>query len=67
VPRTTLPKKYISIADGAALYGISERTIRRRIADGSLRSWRVGPKLIRIDLADLERITRRVPAASDGA
>jgi excisionase family DNA binding protein len=56
----------LTVAEAAEHYNCSERTIRRRIADGTLRAWRVGPKLIRLDPADLERMARRIPAAGNG-
>lgn len=54
----------VSIAEAAAIEGVSRDTIRRRIADGSLPAHRVGPRLIRIYTADLERLRRPIPAAS---
>jgi excisionase family DNA binding protein len=45
----------ISIKEVTARYHISRDTIRRRIADGSITAYRQGPKLIRIDRAEMER------------
>jgi excisionase family DNA binding protein len=53
----------MSISEGADYHGVSTRTIRRWIATGRLPAYRVGDKLLRIDPADLDRISRRVPAA----
>lgn len=39
----------------------SERTIRRRIADGSLPAYRVGPRAIRIKRDDLDQLLQPVP------
>lgn len=54
----------LSINQAAERVGVSRDTIRRRIADGTLPAHRMGPKLIRIHPADLERLYRPVPAAS---
>ena len=54
----------ISVSEAADTYSCSTRTIRRRIADGTLRAYRVGPKLIRIDPGDLDRMARQIPAAA---
>ncbi|WP_280828961.1 helix-turn-helix domain-containing protein [Mycobacterium sp. OTB74] len=40
----------------------STRTIRRYIATGRLAAMRVGPRLIRVDLASLEKMTTPVGA-----
>lgn len=43
----------VSLAEAADLAGVSIRTLRRRIADGVLPAYRTGPRLIRLDPADL--------------
>ena len=48
-------------------YAISERTIRRRIADGTLRAVRVGPKSIRVLAEDVEKLARPIPTAGPAA
>jgi excisionase family DNA binding protein len=40
----------IGIAQAMELTGLSDKTIRRRIADGTLRAHRVGPRNIRIEV-----------------
>lgn len=42
------------IEDAANILGVSSKTIRRRIADGSIRALRFGPRLIRVDMRSLE-------------
>jgi excisionase family DNA binding protein len=49
-----------SIAGAAELLGVSEQTIRRRIADGTLPAERIGPRLIRIRIADLDALGRPI-------
>lgn len=53
----------ISIREAADLLGVSVDTIRRRIADGSLPAERVGPRLLRVDPADVKALAQPVPAA----
>lgn len=43
-----------SIADAAEFAGVNPKTIRRRIADGTLNGYRLGPRLIRVDLDELD-------------
>lgn len=53
--------------DAAARHlGVSTRTVRRRVADGSLRAFRVGPTLLRVDAADVDALLVLVPAAGTG-
>jgi excisionase family DNA binding protein len=58
--------KYLTLRMGAEQYGLSERTLRRRIAEGKLPAIRVGPRSIRITAADLERLGTPIPAANAG-
>ena len=51
----TLPKNY-SIEQVAAECGVCERTVRRWLSSGVIRGVRVGPKLIRIPRAEVERL-----------
>lgn len=43
--------------NGAAEYaGVHPRTLRRRIADGSLTGYRMGPRIIRVDLNEVDAL-----------
>jgi excisionase family DNA binding protein len=66
MPRTA-PQQLVSIAKAAAYCDVTTRTIYNWIADGRLPAHRAGPKLLRIDAADLQRLIRPVPAAGNGA
>ena len=54
---------YLSIADAAARCGVHPKTLRRRIADGSLTAYRLGPQLIRLDPAEVDGLLRPIPTA----
>ncbi len=60
-------RNLLSIAQAAEHIGVNPRTIRRRIADGCLTGYRMGPRLIRVDLNELDAILRPIPTAGDGA
>jgi excisionase family DNA binding protein len=47
----------------AQFWGVNEKTIRRRIADGTLLAYRVGPRAIRVDRDSLLKLARPVVAA----
>jgi excisionase family DNA binding protein len=44
----SLPAR-LSIKQAAEHYGVCDKTIRRKIADGELRAYRVGKRAIRVD------------------
>lgn len=54
-----LPAK-VTIQRAAEYLHTSDKTIRRRIADGSLKASRVGPRLIRIDRESLLKLARPI-------
>jgi len=56
-----------TIAEAAEQARCNPRTIRRRIADGSLTGYRMGPRLIRVDLGELDALLRPIPTAGDAA
>jgi excisionase family DNA binding protein len=51
----------ISISEAAERAGVATKTIRRRIADGTLTAYRLGPRLIRLDLAELDAAFVQIP------
>jgi len=57
--------RYASLATGAEYAHCSIKTLRRRISDGSLTGYRMGPRLIRVDLNELDRLLRPIPTAGD--
>lgn len=55
---------WVTIATAAERLGLSSKSVRRRIADGTLPAYRIGPRLIRLDSVDVDRLLpRRIPAA----
>ena len=58
--RTNRPV-WLSRQDAADELGLSVKTIGRRIADGTLPAYRVGPHQVRIKGSDLDKIGRRIP------
>jgi excisionase family DNA binding protein len=58
----TLPV-YLSLEEAAKVMSLSVKTIRRRIADGTIPAYECGRRPIRIRLDDLEAALRRIPSA----
>jgi pyruvate/2-oxoglutarate dehydrogenase complex dihydrolipoamide acyltransferase (E2) component len=66
--RRKMPRRPARLTAAADYSHLSVRTLRRRIADGTLTAWRSGPKVILVDLDQVDReLIRPVPAAGDAA
>jgi len=64
-----MPQRYLSPAQVAEMLGVSRSTVLRLLRSGTLTSIRVGPRTIRVSLAELERFmeARTVPSAGVAA
>ena len=59
----SIGRRFESLADAAERTGVSTRTLRRLIAAGALTAYRLGPRILRVDSADVDRLLVRVRAA----
>ena len=55
---------YVSLRQAAECLSVSEKTVRRLIADGVIAGYRVGPKSLRVKVDDLENVGKRIPSAN---
>jgi excisionase family DNA binding protein len=62
----TRPQRLTSVENAAHYADVGTRTIRRWIANGRLRAYRVGPRLVKIDLDDVDKLAVPIPAANGG-
>ncbi|MGH3538726.1 MAG: helix-turn-helix domain-containing protein [Pseudonocardiaceae bacterium] len=62
-PRTVSARRFGSIADAATYANISTRTVRRYIANGQLVGYRIGPRLVKVDLDEVDSLLRAIPTA----
>jgi hypothetical protein len=62
--KTRRPPRLAPLTAASAYAGLSIKTLRRYIISGRITGYRVGPKLIQVDLDELDAITRPVPAAA---
>lgn len=54
--------EYLSINEAAELLGVTDRSIRNWIADGTIPAYRVGSKIVRIRARDIEdKVLKRIP------
>lgn len=57
-------KRLTSLAIAAEYANVHQRTIRRYIAAGRLRAYRVGPRLLKVDLDDVDLLLKPVGGAA---
>jgi len=58
-----LVPEWLSLQRAALMYCVSVDTLRRRVSAGVLPASRLGRRLIRVRVADLDRIFRPIPSA----
>ncbi len=56
-------RAFVTIDEFATLLGCSTKTIRRRIADGSIRTAPLGGRSIRIPVTELDRLSGITPTS----
>lgn len=64
---TTTRARRVGLKAAAEYADLSVVTMRRRIAAGVLPAYRSGPKLIKVDLDDVDAMLRRIPTVDNGA
>ena len=65
-PRFSTPverARYADLAEAAAYAKVHPRTIRRWVSAGLLPAFRAGPRLLRIDLNQVDAMLRPIPTA----
>jgi excisionase family DNA binding protein len=62
-PRET-PVRRAKLRVAAEYAGTCTKTLRRRIADGSLPGYRLGGRTIVVDLDDVDALFRRIPTVA---
>lgn len=53
--------EWVSLREAAQIYAISTYTLRRRIASGDLPAVKLGYKLIRVRISDLDKLFPAIP------
>lgn len=65
MPANKSQRRLSSLPVAAEQYGVSSRTIRRYISAGHITGYRFGPRMLRVDLDELDALLR--PLAAGGA
>jgi excisionase family DNA binding protein len=55
--------RFVSFKEACDYAGIPKGTMRDWVRRGLLPAYRIGPRLLQIDLNDIDRMRRRVPTA----
>ena len=58
----SVPKReLVSLAAAAEFAAVHPKTLRRMIARGQLTGYRLGERILRVDLAELDRVLAPIP------
>jgi excisionase family DNA binding protein len=63
VTTRTATSAYVSLVEAGDILGVHSRTIRRYISEGRLTGYRIGPRLVKVKLADLDSLMRPIATA----
>ncbi len=64
VPQTQrVTSEWLSLREAAKIYAVSTYTLRRRISSGDLPAVKLGYKLIRVRIEDLDKLFPAIPTA----
>ncbi|NKR79996.1 excisionase family DNA-binding protein [Rhodococcus hoagii] len=56
--------QYTTIRETANRLGVSDMTIRRMVARGELTAYRIGPRMLRLDADEVDRLAIKVPVGT---
>ena len=59
-------RRYVTLAQAAEYLGCHEKTVRRLIAAGKLTGYRIGQRMIRVDLNEVDSLMAPVPTTEAG-
>jgi excisionase family DNA binding protein len=54
VAQQAIPRDYVTFAEGADYMGVSVRTARNMVLDKRLTAYRMGPRVVRLRLSDID-------------
>lgn len=59
MPETlTKRRNYVTLQQAAEYLGVTDRTIRQMVSDGRLTGYRSGPRIVRLDLNEIDAAMR---------
>lgn len=63
---TPAPRRLVGINQASEYADVNPKTIRRWIAAGHVPAYRMGPRLLKVDLNELDAMLRPIPTAGGG-
>jgi excisionase family DNA binding protein len=54
MPKNKGADRFLSIAEAAEYLGVNTRTVRNMLYDGRLKAYKLGPRIVRIRLSDMD-------------
>lgn len=60
-------KRYLAISEAATIFDVHHSTVRRWISQGRITGYRLGPRMLRVDLNEIESMLRPLATANRGA
>lgn len=60
---TRAHKDLVTLDQAAEVCQVTPKTIRRWISDGRVTGYRLGPRLLRVDRAELDQLVEEIPTA----
>lgn len=63
MPTNKTQRRLVTIPQAAEEYGVCTKTIRRYISAGRITGYRFGPRMIRVDLEEIDATLRPMAAA----
>ena len=60
-PAKRIQRAYIGITEAAIYLDIAPKTVRKLIADGKLPAYRLGERVVKVKLADLDAVLTPIP------
>lgn len=51
-----MPKEFLTITQAAKRISCSRKTIERRVADGTFTRYNFGPRMVRLDAAEIDAL-----------
>lgn len=67
MPSRKIPRRPARLIPAAEYAQVSVKTLRRRIIDGTVTGYRAGPKILLVDLDEIDRKLIRPVAVGDAA
>ena len=63
MPAQKATRRFVTLDIAAEYLSVDKRTVRNFIAQGRLAGYRTGPRLIRVDLNEIDAMLRPIPNA----